>query len=156
MPNNQSNSPSDSVSTAQTVFRVLLGANLLLAGIGHLTWARTEFVAQVPHWMPLGADLVVVLSGLVEILLGASLLLLVKHKALVGSVVALFFRTRFSWEYLSVREQRGCFRPRLRHHQGDSAALPTSAGRVGSVVDRSLDCMEVTAILGRIEEPTLS
>ena len=49
----------------QAVFRILLGAFLCFAGIGHLTVARTEFLAQVPAWLPLNADLVVVLSGLV-------------------------------------------------------------------------------------------
>ncbi|MCG8581126.1 MAG: hypothetical protein MI866_14495 [Bacteroidales bacterium] len=39
----------------------------------------------------LGTDLVVVLSGIVEILLGLSLILLKKHKPKVGIVTALFF-----------------------------------------------------------------
>ena len=57
-------------SWLQTISRWLLGTALLLAGIGHLTWLRVEFQAQVPPWLPLDADLVVVLSGLVEIALG--------------------------------------------------------------------------------------
>lgn len=75
----------------QTIFRILLGAALLYAGIGHLTWLRQEFTAQVPQWMPLGTDLVVVLSGIVEIVLGASLIFLYKWKTMVGWTVALFF-----------------------------------------------------------------
>lgn len=78
-------------STVQTIFRLLLGAMLIFAGIGHLSWSRIEFVAQVPHWLPLSADLVVVLSGIVEIALGSSLLFLARKKHVVGWVVALFF-----------------------------------------------------------------
>lgn len=77
--------------TARTVARVLLGVALAYAGLGHLFWSRDTFHAQVPDWVPLDADLVVVLSGIVEIALGAALLLLRRHRALVGWVVAAFF-----------------------------------------------------------------
>lgn len=75
----------------QTAARILLGGALAYAGLGHLTWSRTEFLAQVPAWMPLDADLVVVLSGVVEIALGASLILLGRHRVLLGWVAAAFF-----------------------------------------------------------------
>jgi uncharacterized membrane protein len=75
----------------QHAVRVLLGAALLVAGIGHLTWARTEFQAQVPSRVPLDADLVVVLSGVVEVALGAALIVLVRRRVLLGWVVAAFF-----------------------------------------------------------------
>jgi uncharacterized membrane protein len=75
----------------QTVFRILLGLNLLFAGVSHLTFARMEFVAQVPSWVPLSDDLVVVLSGIVEILLGLALIALPKWKVMTGWFVALFF-----------------------------------------------------------------
>jgi uncharacterized membrane protein len=72
-------------------FQVLLGAALIYAGITHLTTNRTEFQAQVPTWVPLSADFVVVASGVVEIALGASLLLAWKYRAQVGWIVAAFF-----------------------------------------------------------------
>ncbi len=75
----------------QTIFRILLGLVLLYAGISHLTFNRLEFVAQVPNWVPLSTDLVVILSGIVEIILGASLVALTKWKALVGCATAIFF-----------------------------------------------------------------
>ncbi len=75
----------------QTIFRWLLGAALLYTGIGHLTWLRTEFLAQVPPWVPLDADLVVVLSGIAEILLGAALIVLPKQRVIVGWLTAAFF-----------------------------------------------------------------
>jgi uncharacterized membrane protein YphA (DoxX/SURF4 family) len=70
--------------TVKAIFRILLGASLLFAGISHLTVARTEFLAQVPTWLPLNADLVVVLSGIAEIVLGLALIFLVKQRALAG------------------------------------------------------------------------
>ncbi len=78
-------------SLLQTLLRLWLGASLLFAGISHLTFARQEFLAQVPRWVPLDGDIVVVLSGVVEIGLGLSLLLLSKYRALVGWLAAIFF-----------------------------------------------------------------
>jgi uncharacterized membrane protein len=75
----------------KTFCRILLGGFLLFAGISHLTFSRTEFLAQVPPWVPLDADLVVLLSGIVEIALGAALIFLTKHKVIVGWATALFF-----------------------------------------------------------------
>ena len=75
----------------RTIFRIILGANLLLAGTSHLTWSRVEFLAQVPKWLPLNEDLVVVLSGVVEIILGAGLVLFPGTKILMGWIVAAFF-----------------------------------------------------------------
>jgi uncharacterized membrane protein len=75
----------------KAIFRILLGASLLFAGISHLTVARTEFLAQVPTWLPVNADLVVVLSGIAEIALGLALIFLVKQRALAGLATAAFF-----------------------------------------------------------------
>ncbi len=75
----------------QTALRLLLAAFLLFAGIAHLTVSRTEFLAQVPPWVPLDGDLVVVLSGIVEIILGAALIVLPRYKAFIGWIVAIFF-----------------------------------------------------------------
>ncbi|MBW6492804.1 MAG: hypothetical protein K0B15_16600 [Lentimicrobium sp.] len=75
----------------QSIFRIILGLGLLFAGISHLTFSRLEFVAQVPQWVPLAVDLVVVLSGIVEIILGLSLVFLKKWNSLAGWIVAIFF-----------------------------------------------------------------
>ncbi len=68
-----------------------MGVGLVVAGAAHLTWARSAFLAQVPGWVPVDADLVVVVSGVVEIALGASLALLARHRVLLGWVTAAFF-----------------------------------------------------------------
>jgi uncharacterized membrane protein len=64
---------------------------LTFAGWSHLTTARAEFQAQVPPWVPLDADFVVLASGVVEIALGLSLIVLVRLQKWVGLATALFF-----------------------------------------------------------------
>ncbi|HWJ63363.1 MAG TPA: hypothetical protein VNS19_15440 [Acidimicrobiales bacterium] len=78
-------------SRLQHAARIVLGAALVFAGTSHLAWSRTEFLAQVPDWVPLDADLVVVLSGVAEIALGAALVVLVRHRVVLGWVAAAFF-----------------------------------------------------------------
>ena len=78
-------------SKTQHVFRVLLGLFLLYAGISHMTFRRADFVAQVPDWLTMSKDFVVLASGVVEMLLGLSLLALYRQRVLVGLVVAIFF-----------------------------------------------------------------
>ena len=70
--------------------QVLLGAALIYTGIAHLTTSRLEFQAQVPTWVPLSADFVVLASGVVEIALGLSLASL-RFRKEVGIATALFF-----------------------------------------------------------------
>lgn len=71
--------------------RILLGGALIFAGIGHLTFSRVEFQAQVPLWLPLDADFVVVASGIVEILLGIALMSAGVVVPWAGLAAALFF-----------------------------------------------------------------
>ncbi|MFS0884329.1 MauE/DoxX family redox-associated membrane protein [Aeromicrobium sp. 179-A 4D2 NHS] len=75
----------------RTVARLLLGAVLAFAGVSHLTFARQEFQAQVPRSIPIDEDVTVVVSGIVEIALGAALMALPRHRRVVGLVVAAFF-----------------------------------------------------------------
>lgn len=77
---------------AKTLARCLLGGGLVFAGISHLTFARRDFQAQVPDWVPLAKDDTVVYSGYAEIALGSALLLVPrKHEALMGKIAAAFF-----------------------------------------------------------------
>ncbi|MGD8604780.1 MAG: hypothetical protein PVF49_09440 [Anaerolineales bacterium] len=79
-------------SLVQSVFRVFLGIFLSLAGVGHLSVLRQEFLVQVPNWLPVDGDLVVVLSGIVEIFLGVGLLIVPgKYRVIVGWATAAFF-----------------------------------------------------------------
>lgn len=76
---------------ARTIARVVLGGALIFAGVGHLTSSRIDFQAQVPDWVGLDKDLVVILSGLVEIALGLALIFVRRHRALLGLAAGLFF-----------------------------------------------------------------
>lgn len=75
----------------RNVARITLGAFLAFAGTGHLTFARDSFQGQVPDWIPLAKDFVVVASGIVEIALGAALIFARRWRVVVGWIVAAFF-----------------------------------------------------------------
>ncbi|WP_163392772.1 DoxX family protein [Flavobacterium limi] len=78
-------------SKLQNFVRIFLGLFMITAGIGHLTFQRDDFQAQVPNWIPLSKDLVVILSGIVEIILGLAMLFLTKYKTKVGIALAVFY-----------------------------------------------------------------
>jgi uncharacterized membrane protein len=79
-------------SPVQSVFRILLAVFLGLAGVGHLSVLRQEFLAQVPTWLPIDSDLVVVFSGVVEIVLGVGLIILPGiYRVMIGWATAAFF-----------------------------------------------------------------
>ncbi|MET4073950.1 hypothetical protein [Hymenobacter sp. UYCo722] len=83
-------------TTLQNIARGLLGTFMVVAGTGHLTFARQDFQAQVPDFLPLNKDTVVLLSGVVEIGLGLALLLLKgKNRVRLGLGLAAFYAAVF-------------------------------------------------------------
>jgi uncharacterized membrane protein len=76
---------------AKPACRIILGLVLVFTGISHLSWARIEFQAQVPDWLPMNPNLVVILSGIVEISLGLALIFLRRYRVQIGWVAAAFF-----------------------------------------------------------------
>jgi uncharacterized membrane protein len=84
-------SASGGTSLPRTIGRVTLGLLLLFTGIGQLTFGREAFTAQVPDWLPVADDLVVVGSGVAELALGTALIALPRHRVAVGWIVAAFF-----------------------------------------------------------------
>jgi uncharacterized membrane protein len=64
---------------------------LIYAGISHLTFSRQEFQAQVPVWLPLDADFVVLASGVVEIMLGIGIASAGAVVPVAGLLAAAFF-----------------------------------------------------------------
>lgn len=75
----------------QNILRVILGLFMILAAIAHFTFQRAEFQAQVPNWMPVSKDAIVVLSGLAEISLGLAMIFWTRQKVKVGIALALFY-----------------------------------------------------------------
>ena len=77
------------------LLQLTLGAFLTSAGISHLDSNKQEFLAQVPTYLPLDPDFVVVASGLVEIALGIALItttfFLTQYRKVIGLLVGLFF-----------------------------------------------------------------
>lgn len=82
---------------ARRVAQAALGAVFCGAGIGHLVTHREQFRDVVPPWVPVDADAVVVASGIVELGLGAALLLLWRQplRAWLGALAAVFLLAVF-------------------------------------------------------------
>ena len=85
---------SSSKELVRKTAQILLGATLLYTGTLHLTIRRAEFQAQVPTWLPLSPDFVVIASGFVEIALGLALIS-IRRRREVGIATALFFLAIF-------------------------------------------------------------
>ncbi len=106
---NSSNDPGKPTSRIQNAARVVLGIMLSFAGTAHLTIARKAFQAQVPDWFPLSKDLTVVLSGVVEIMLGMAIAFWVKRRVFWGWLAALFFTLIFPGNIAQFVDHRDAF-----------------------------------------------
>ena len=78
-------------SKTQNIFRLVIAFAMVFAGISHLTINRIDFAAQVPNWIPMSKDLVVILSGIVEIILGLGLAFWKSQRVNFGFALALFY-----------------------------------------------------------------
>ncbi|MEA9984155.1 MULTISPECIES: MauE/DoxX family redox-associated membrane protein [Subtercola] len=96
-------------STSRTLARILLGSALVFAGTSHLTFARDDFRAQVPKFVPLPEDTTVLASGVAEITLGAALLFARTHREAVGAVAAGFFAAVFPGNIAQLIHHRDAF-----------------------------------------------
>ena len=93
----------------KTIARNLLGLALIYTGIGHFTFSRIEFQAQVPRWIPIDTDLVVLLSGAVEIALGLALIFISRYRKQIGWLTALFFLAIFPGNISQYQTQTDAF-----------------------------------------------
>jgi uncharacterized membrane protein len=92
------------------ISRIALGTFLITAGIGHLTFARKEFQAQIPEWVPLKKDDTVVYSGIAEIALGAAVIATPKkYRKTIGKVVAGFFAAVLPGNIAQYKNRRDSF-----------------------------------------------
>ena len=81
-------------STIQNIFRILLGLIMLYIGIAHLSFRRIEFQAQVPTWLTTDdglMDLVVLISGYIEIAFGILMVVGDKLKVKTGIALGIFY-----------------------------------------------------------------
>ena len=101
--------PATATTPAQDTARIALGLMLIFAGTSHLTFARKPFKAQVPDWIPLDKDTVVLQSGIAEIALGTALVALPNHKITVGRVAAAFFTAIFPGNISQYTHHRSAF-----------------------------------------------
>jgi len=83
--------PGKRIRALNLSLRVLLGLALASSGIAHLSFARVDYVSQVPTWVPLDASVIVAVSGVVEILLGIGVASRGKVVPWAGLAAALFF-----------------------------------------------------------------
>lgn len=96
-------------NNAEDAARIALGLMLVTAGTSHLSFAHEPFKAQVPPWIPVKADTVVLLSGCVEISLGAALVLLPRQKVLLGRIAGVFFTCIFPGNVAQYTHRRNAF-----------------------------------------------
>jgi uncharacterized membrane protein len=97
-------------STIQNVFRISLSLFMLYAGFSHLTFNRIEFQAQVPDWIPFfSKDLVVILSGIVEMTLALGLAFWKSKRIHFGWALAIFFILIFPGNISQYLEARDAF-----------------------------------------------
>lgn len=82
---------------------------MVFAGVGHLSFARQDFQAQVPSWLPLPADFTVLASGVVEIALGVAMILMTNRRAVVGVLLAVFFVVIFPGNIAQWLQHRDAF-----------------------------------------------
>lgn len=102
--------PAPGSTWPQRIARWLLGGALLFAGTGHLSFGREEFLAQVPPWLPIAPDLVVLGSGVAEIALGLALLVTRgRWRVRAGWATALFFLAVFPGNIAQFTEGRDGF-----------------------------------------------
>ena len=132
------------MQTLKTILFLLLAAFMIYAGVSHLTFHRLDFVAEVPMWLRFSdgfTDFVVLASGVVEIVLGLSMLLLWRHKSKIGALLALFFVLVFPGNLNQYYLPHRRIRLDHRHATTHSPLLPAGTHRVGALVHGWLECL---------------
>ncbi len=89
------------------LLRVALAAFLATAGAGHFLRPE-EFLQQVPPYLP-APELLVAVSGVVELGLALALVALPRHRRLVGLLVALLFLAVLPGNIAQYTEARDAF-----------------------------------------------
>lgn len=93
----------------QNIFRILLTLFMIYAGFSHLTFKRIDFQSQVPDWIPISKDLVVILSGIVEMALGIGLSFWKTERIRLGWALAIFFILVFPGNIAQYMDSKDAF-----------------------------------------------
>ncbi len=93
----------------QDISRILLGSFMVFASIGHFTFLRKEFQAQVPEWLPMSKDFVVIASGVVELVLGVAMIFPLGYKIWIGFALAIFYVLIFPGNIAQYVHRRSAF-----------------------------------------------
>lgn len=109
---------------------------MTLAGTSHLTFARDEFQAQVPSWVPLDKDFIVLASGVAEVSLGLSLLALPRYRRVTGTALAAFYTVIYPGNIAQYTEKNDAFnldtdRKRLARLFGQPALIAAALWAAG-------------------------
>lgn len=96
-------------TVTQNIFRILLALFMIFAGFSHLTFNRIDFQSQVPDWIPMSKDLVVLLSGIVEMVLGVGLAFWKTERIKIGWVLAIFFVLVFPGNIAQYMDSKDAF-----------------------------------------------
>ena len=96
-------------SNMQKAARITLGLFMVVAAVGHLSFLRKEFQAQVPRWVPVNKDLVVILSGFVELGFGSALIFWKKERVRIGIALAVFYVLIFPGNIAQYTNHRDAF-----------------------------------------------
>jgi uncharacterized membrane protein len=96
-------------STLQDTFRIILGLFMTYAAVAHFTFRRKDFQGQVPNWVPMNKDVVVILSGIVELILGLTMLFATEYKVWVGIALAIFYVLIFPGNIAQYRNRSNAF-----------------------------------------------
>jgi len=96
-------------NTLQNIFRVIMGVFMIIAAFGHFFFERAAFQAQVPNWVPMDKDTVVVLSGIPELILGLAMVFWTRQKVWIGIVLAVFYVLVFPGNLAQYTEARNAF-----------------------------------------------
>ena len=78
-------------NTIQNLARIALGFIMVFAAVGHFTFLRQEFQAQVPDWIPISNDVVVIISGIFELALGLGMIFWTQQQVSIGLALATFY-----------------------------------------------------------------
>ena len=111
---------------------------LIGTGISHLTFAKRPFRAQVPASLPMRESKVVAISGVTEILIGASLIGLPERRIALGLGTAAFFVAIFPGNVSQVPLRFDGLRSRYRRQTVRTSVRTAAVRCVGAAEHRRL------------------